>query len=46
MKKNQIKCLSCNFIIQVSNLKRHDKKNTHLKNVKNKVNAMKRNIVK
>jgi hypothetical protein len=46
MKKDEIKCLSCNFIIKVQNLKRHFRKKTHLKNVENKVNYMKRNIVK
>ncbi len=44
MKTNEIKCLSCNKEIKSENLKKHSNTKIHLKNVLNKVNAMKLNI--
>ena len=44
MKKNEIKCLSCNKIIKSFNLKRHNKSKLHNKNVDKKVDNMKKTI--
>jgi hypothetical protein len=45
MKKDEIKCLSCDKVIKAKNLKRHSRAKLHLKNVENKVGAMKLRIL-
>lgn len=41
----EMKCLSCDKVIKTKNLKRHSEGKLHLKNVKKKVNFMKRNLL-
>jgi len=44
MERDEMKCLSCDKVIKVRNLKRHSKAKLHLKSVEKKVNVMKQNI--